>query len=74
MYSETPHSDLCSFAFLQVKAVIWEDGTVQELPPFPGDAIGSASAINDTGQVVRAAGCIANNVRAVLCQMAPTAE
>jgi probable HAF family extracellular repeat protein len=65
--SETPNIDPCSFAFLQVEAVIWEKGKIQELPPFPGDAIGSASAINDSGQVVGATGCITTNtVRAVL--------
>lgn len=50
--SETPNYDPCSFASLQVEAVIWKDGNLQELPPFPGDAIGNAFAINNQGQVV----------------------
>ena len=65
--SETPNADPCSFAFLQVEAAIWANGTVQELPPFPGDAIGNASAINDSGQVVGATGCLTTNtVRAAM--------
>jgi probable HAF family extracellular repeat protein len=47
--AETPNLDPCSFAFLQVEAVIWQKGKVDQLPPFPGDAIGSAFAINDRG-------------------------
>jgi probable HAF family extracellular repeat protein len=70
--SETPNSDPCSFAFLQVEAAIWEHGTVQELPPFPGDAIGSASAINDDGQAVGATGCLLSTVRAVLWPKGPS--
>jgi probable HAF family extracellular repeat protein len=67
--SETSNSDPCSFAFLQVEATIWRNGNVQELPPFPGDSIGSASAINDAGQVVGASGCVSDNIiRAVLWQ------
>lgn len=65
--SETSNFDLCSFAFLQIEAVVWQKGNIQELPPFPGDSIGTATAINDRGQVVGATGCIATNtVRAVL--------
>jgi probable HAF family extracellular repeat protein len=65
--AETPTPDTCSLFFLQVEAVIWEKGQVQELPPFPGDPDGFANAINDKGQVVGVTGCVANNtVRAVL--------
>lgn len=65
--SETPNFDPCSFAFLQVEATIWENGTVEELPPFPGDGGGNATAINDNGQAVGATGCTATNtIRAVL--------
>jgi probable HAF family extracellular repeat protein len=67
--SETVKSDSCSFAFLQVEAAIWQNGQVKELPPFPGDAMGSASAINDAGHVVGATGCVTTStVRAVLWQ------
>jgi probable HAF family extracellular repeat protein len=70
--SETPNSDPCSFAFLQVEAAIWENGRVQELPPFPGDSVGNATAINDSGQAVGATGCVATNtVRAVLWPHGP---
>ena len=64
--SETPNFDPCSFGFLQVEPVIWDDRNVRELPLFPGDSIGSAGAINDAGQAVGATGCLAtNSVRAV---------
>jgi probable HAF family extracellular repeat protein len=65
--AETAVTDPCSFAFLQVEAVIWQNGQVEELPPFPGDSIGNAIANNDKGEVVGATGCQATNtVRAVL--------
>lgn len=71
--SETPNSDPCSFSFLQMEAVVWENGTVQELPPFPGDSDGIGSAINDSGQVVGATGCATTNtIRAVLWPHGPT--
>ena len=63
----TSNSDPCSFAFLQVEAVIRQNGEVHQLPTFPGDAIGNAAPINDRGQIVGATGCVATNtVRAVL--------
>jgi len=36
--------------FLQIKAVIWKNGHVRELPTFPGDPDGVAAAITDWGQ------------------------
>jgi probable HAF family extracellular repeat protein len=73
--AETANTDPCSFAFLQVEAALWQNGHVEELPPFPGDAIGSAFAINDAGQIVGASGCIATNtVRAVLWPNSPSGE
>jgi probable HAF family extracellular repeat protein len=45
--------------FLHFEAVIWENGQIQELPPFPGDPDAIANGINDKGQVVGASGpCI----------------
>jgi probable HAF family extracellular repeat protein len=45
------------FQILQFRAVIWEpDGTMQELPPLPGDSTSAATAINDLGQVVGISG------------------
>jgi probable HAF family extracellular repeat protein len=40
------------------EGVIWgpKGGQIQELPPFPGDAIGAALAINDKGQAVGGTG------------------
>jgi probable HAF family extracellular repeat protein len=70
--SETPNSDPCSFLFLQIEAAIWDGGTVQELPPFPGDSDGGAAAINDAGQAVGATGCVISNTnRAVLWPSGP---
>ena len=63
--SETPNSDPCSFALLQVEAAIWENGRVQEFPPFSGDSVGNATAINDSGQAVGATGCVATMI--ILC-------
>jgi probable HAF family extracellular repeat protein len=51
--SETPNpAPICSPFFLQVEAAIWQNGNVQELPPFPGDTDGFANGINDNGQAV----------------------
>ena len=66
--AETPNSDPCSPFFLQTEAAIWQDDQVQELPPFPGDSVGFAIAINDQGQVVGSTGCVPSNIRAVLWQ------
>jgi probable HAF family extracellular repeat protein len=53
--TETPNPDPTCVPpfFLQVGAVMWEKGQIQELPPFPGDPDASAFGINDKGQ----AGC-----------------
>src|SRR5215472_9349738 len=46
-----------TFQVLQFRAVIWQpDGTMQELPPLPGDSTTAATAINDLGQVVGISG------------------
>jgi len=66
--SETSNSDPCSFLFLQVQAVIWQNGQVQELPPLPGDPDGLAGGINDKGEVAGATGCATGNIHAVLWQ------
>jgi probable HAF family extracellular repeat protein len=53
------HDPTCDPAFqvLQFRAAIWQpDGTVQELPPLPGDSTSAATAINDLGQVVGISG------------------
>ena len=43
---------------LDIEAVIWgpDADEIRELPPFPGDAIAAAIAINDEGQVVGLSG------------------
>jgi probable HAF family extracellular repeat protein len=38
--------------FLQLGAVVWQNGHAQELPPFPGDPDAVALGINDKGQAV----------------------
>jgi len=53
------HDSSCNPAFqiLQFRAVIWEpNGSMQELPPLPGDSTSAATAINDKGQVVGISG------------------
>src|SRR5216684_2349455 len=53
------HDPSCntSFQTLQFRAAIWQpDGTMQELPPLPGDSTSAATAINDLGQVVGISG------------------
>ncbi|HMF20083.1 MAG TPA: hypothetical protein VKE98_22945, partial [Gemmataceae bacterium] len=53
------HDPTCNPAFqiLQFRAVIWRrDGTMQELPPLPGDSTSAATAINDRGEVVGISG------------------
>ena len=45
------------YQVLQFRAAIWQpDGTMQELPPLPGDSTSAATAINDLGQVVGISG------------------
>jgi probable HAF family extracellular repeat protein len=72
--SETPNSDPCSPFFLQVEAVIWLNGQVQELPLFPGDSDGFASAINDKGQAVGYTGCVTGRIHAVLWPNGPNGD
>ena len=46
---------------LDYEAVIWaQSGQIQELPPLPGDTVGFALGINDSGQVVGSSGSCAN--------------
>jgi probable HAF family extracellular repeat protein len=49
---------------LQFHAVVWGPGRepIQQLPPFPGDSVGAATAINDKGQVVGISGICDNAV------------
>jgi probable HAF family extracellular repeat protein len=53
---------------LDWEAVVWgpEGGEIHELPPFPGDSIAAAIAINDNGQVVGGSGPICGPVSATL--------
>jgi probable HAF family extracellular repeat protein len=53
------HDPTCNtfFQILQFRAAIWQpNGTMQELPPLPGDSTSAAVAINDLGQVVGISG------------------
>jgi probable HAF family extracellular repeat protein len=53
------HDPTCdpNYQVLQFRAVIWQpDGSMQELPPLPGDSTSAATAINDLGQVVGISG------------------
>ncbi|MDP9201568.1 MAG: hypothetical protein M3P26_06505 [Gemmatimonadota bacterium] len=59
-WAETPvHDPTCnSPQVLQFRAVMWEpkNGTMQELPPFPGDSTSAATAINEKAQAVGISG------------------
>ncbi len=49
------------FQVLRFEAVKWShEGKIQELPPFPGDTVGFAFAINDNGEVVGVSGLCSN--------------
>lgn len=53
------HDPTCREAqVLQFRAVLWDPqrGSLQELPPFPGDSASAATAINQRGQVVGISG------------------
>jgi probable HAF family extracellular repeat protein len=53
------HDPSCdtNFQVLGFTAVIWQpDGSMQPLPPLPGDSTSAATAINDKGQVVGISG------------------
>jgi probable HAF family extracellular repeat protein len=62
----TVHDPSCnSPQVLQFEAVVWRpDGGVQELPPYPGDSAGAATAINEQGDVVGISGTCDNAVGA----------
>lgn len=53
---------------LDWEAVVWgpEEGEIHELPPFAGDSIAAAIAINDNGQVVGGSGPICGPVSTTL--------
>jgi probable HAF family extracellular repeat protein len=61
----TVHDPACNPPqVLQFRAVVWEPkrGRVRALPPFPGDKVGAATAVNDSGQVVGISGICDNAV------------
>lgn len=64
--AEGPNPDPCSPFALQVSAVVWRNGQVEQvLPPFGGSAA-TANAINDNGDAVGLSGCVTGNAYAVL--------
>ena len=61
--AETPTTDAtCPAAYLEAKPVIWQDGTLQELPLISGDTDGFGYGINDRGQIVGATGACNQSV------------
>jgi probable HAF family extracellular repeat protein len=55
--------------FYQVKAVVWENGEIRELPTLQGDTRSYALGINDKGQIAGASGsCTAYNTHALFWQ------
>jgi probable HAF family extracellular repeat protein len=54
--------------FVEGRPVIWENGGVEELFPFPGDSDAVATAINDDGQAVGWSGNCTTLFHAVLWQ------
>jgi probable HAF family extracellular repeat protein len=65
-WAETPiHDPTCiPPQVLQFEAVVYgpKQNQIQQLPPFPGDVDGAATAINDPGQVVGISGICANAI------------
>jgi probable HAF family extracellular repeat protein len=60
--AEGPNPDPCSPFALEVSAVIWRNGQVEQvLPPFGGSAA-VANAINDNGDAVGISGCNATGI------------
>jgi probable HAF family extracellular repeat protein len=56
---------------LQFEAVLWRaDGKTEELPPYPGDSDGAATAINEHGDAVGISGRCDNAVGALTAQHA----
>jgi probable HAF family extracellular repeat protein len=62
----TVHDPTCvAPQILQFEAVLWHaGGAVQELPPYPGDQDGAATAVNENGDVVGISGTCDNAVGA----------
>ncbi|MGD1082377.1 MAG: hypothetical protein ABR881_29005 [Candidatus Sulfotelmatobacter sp.] len=55
--------------YYQVKAVLWKNGEIHELPTFNGDSRSYGLGINDRGQIAGASGdCSAYNLHALLWQ------
>ena len=72
----TTQDPTCSAYNLEAKPVIWQNGTVQELPTVPGDPDGFGYGINDRGQIVGASGACnalvpASSLHAVLWSDGP---
>ena len=66
--AEGPNPDPCSPFALQVSAVVWRNGQIEQvLPPFGGSAA-AANAINDNGDEVGLSGCVTGSAYAVLWQ------
>src|SRR6266487_2225589 len=60
------HDPTCntSFQILQFKAVIWQpNGTMQELPPLPGDSTSAPTAINNQRTIVGFANTVPGTAR-----------
>lgn len=64
--SETPNVDACSPNFLQVRAALWRDGQISELPPLPGDPDAAAIALNDHDDVIGFSGCATGAIHALV--------
>jgi probable HAF family extracellular repeat protein len=66
------HDSTCvSPQVLQFEAVLWRaDGKTEELPPYPGDSDGAATAINARGDAVGISGRCDNAVGALTAQHA----
>jgi probable HAF family extracellular repeat protein len=50
----------------EIKPVVWNSGSVEELPTFPGDPDGRALAINEKGQIVGFSGDCTTQAHALL--------
>lgn len=57
--AEGPNQDPCSPFALQVSAVVWRNDEIEQVLPPLGGSAATASAINDNGDAVGQAGCVA---------------
>lgn len=66
--AEGPDVDPCSPFALQVEAVVWREGQIEQVFPPLGGTAAVAYAINDNGEAVGLSGCMTGTLYAVIWQ------